>query len=88
VLGKGSIFKMDFIIEFNAHPHSKLPLDRLRWVQYKTCLRSFFTWENNEVENVGLFDEVGIIMEEGKKLIWYLGCVQKKTFIKVDMLIM
>jgi hypothetical protein len=26
---------------------------------------------------VGLFDDVGIIVEEGKKLIWYLGCVQK-----------
>ncbi len=26
---------------------------------------------------MGLFYDVGIIMEEGKKLIWYLGCVQK-----------
>jgi len=26
---------------------------------------------------VGLFYDVGIIMEEGKKLIWYLGCVHK-----------
>jgi hypothetical protein len=26
---------------------------------------------------VGLFDDVGIIMKGGKKLIWYLGYVQK-----------
>jgi hypothetical protein len=26
---------------------------------------------------MGLFDHVGIIMEESKKLIWYLGCGQK-----------
>ncbi len=68
---------MRLIIEFNAHPPFKLPLDRLRRVQYKTCWRGFITWEDHEVENVGLFDDVGIIMEGGKKLIWYLGYVQK-----------
>jgi hypothetical protein len=30
-----------------------------------------------KLKNVGLFDDVGIIMEGGKKLIWYLGHVQK-----------
>jgi hypothetical protein len=45
-------------------------------VQYKTCVRGSFTREDHEVEEVGLFDEVGIIMEEGKKLTWYLGCVK------------
>jgi hypothetical protein len=34
--------------------------------QYKTCIKGSFTQEE-----VGLFDNVGFIME-GKKLIWYL----------------
>jgi hypothetical protein len=46
-------------------------------VQYRTCVKGFLTQEVHEVEEVGLFYDVGIIMEEDKKLIWYLGCVQK-----------
>jgi hypothetical protein len=72
---KGPVFKMRFITEPNAHPPSKLPLDRLRRVKYGTCVKGYFTQEVREVEEVGLFDDVGIIMEEGKKLIWYLGHV-------------
>ncbi len=45
-------------------------------MQYKTCVRGSFTQEDHEVEEVGLFDDVGIIMGEGKKLTWYLGCVE------------
>jgi hypothetical protein len=30
VLGKGPVFKMKLVIELNAHPPSKLPLDKLR----------------------------------------------------------
>jgi hypothetical protein len=45
-------------------------------VQYKTCVRGSFTREDHEVEEVGLFDDVGIIMEEGKKLTWYLGRIK------------
>jgi hypothetical protein len=41
-------------------------------VQYGTCVKESFTQEVHEVEEVGLFYDVGIIMEEGKKLIWYL----------------
>ncbi len=80
VLGKGPFFKMKLIIELNAHPPSKLPLDKLRCVQYRTCVKGVFTQEVHEVEKVGLLYDVSIIMEEGKKLIWYLGRVQK--FIK------
>ncbi len=46
-------------------------------MQYRTCVKGFFTQEVHEVEKVGLFYDVSIIMEEGKKLIWYLGRVQK-----------
>ncbi len=48
----------------------------MRWMQYKTCVRGSFTQEDHEVEAMGLFDDVGIIMEEGKKLTWYLGRVK------------
>jgi len=77
VPGKGSIFKMRLITKLNAHSPYKLPLDRLRWVQYKTCVRGSFTQEDHEVEEVGLFDDVGIIMKEDKKLTWYLGCAKE-----------
>ncbi len=74
---KGSVFKMRLITELNAYPPSKLPLDRLRQVQYRTCVKSSFTQEVHAVEEAGLFYDVGIIMKKGKKLIWYLGHVQK-----------
>ncbi len=45
-------------------------------MQYKTYVRGSFTREDHEVEELGLFDDVGIIMEEVKKLTWYLGCVK------------
>jgi hypothetical protein len=60
------------ITELNAHPPSKLPLDKLRQKHYRTCVKGSFTQEVHEVEKVGLSDEVGIIMEKGRKLIWYL----------------
>ncbi len=44
-------------------------------MQYGTCVKGSFTQEVHEVEEVGLFYDVGIIMEKGKKLIWYLGHV-------------
>jgi len=74
---KGSVFKMGLITELNAHPPSKLPLDMLRQVQYRTCVKGSFTQEVHAVEEACLFYDVGIIMKEGKKLIWYLGHVQK-----------
>jgi hypothetical protein len=40
------------------------------------CKRFLYTQEDHEVEEVGLFNDVGIIIEEGKKLTWYLGCVK------------
>jgi len=46
-------------------------------VQYRTCVKGFFTQKVHEVEEVSVFDDVGFVMEEGKKLIWYLGLVQK-----------
>ncbi len=46
-------------------------------MQYKTCVKGSFTQKVHAVEEVGLYDDVGIIMEESKKLIWYFGCVQK-----------
>jgi hypothetical protein len=75
VPGKWSIFKIRLITKLNAHPPSKLPLDRWRQMKYRTCVKGSFTQEVHEVEEVDHFDDVGIIMEEGKKLIWYLGCV-------------
>jgi hypothetical protein len=40
---KGLVFKMKFIIEPNAHPPSKLPLNSLRHMQYKICVKGYFT---------------------------------------------
>ncbi len=40
-------------------------------MQYRTCVKGSLTQE------MGLFYDVGIIMEEGKKLIWYFRHVQK-----------
>jgi hypothetical protein len=59
-------------------------------MQYRTCVKGFFTQEVHEVKEVVFFNDVGIIMEEGKKLIWYLGRVQKiiNILIKVGILIM
>jgi hypothetical protein len=31
----------------------------------------------NEIQEIGLFYDVGILMEEGKSLTWYLGRIQK-----------
>jgi len=69
---KGSIFKMRLITKLNAHTPSKLPLDRLRQIHYRTCVEGSFTQEVHEVEEVGLSNDVGIIMEKSKKMIWYL----------------
>ena len=42
VPGKGDVFKMRLISELNSHPPSKLPLDRLRRVQYQTFADSSY----------------------------------------------
>jgi hypothetical protein len=68
---------MRLIIELNAHPPSKLPLDKLRWIHYKTCVKGFFTQKVHEIEEVGLSYGVGIIMEKGKKLILYSNIMIK-----------
>jgi len=45
---------MKLITELNAHTPSKLPLDKLRQIHYRTCGKSSFTQEVHEVEEVGL----------------------------------
>jgi hypothetical protein len=75
VAKKMSVFKMKLIIELNAHPPSKLPLKKLKQIHYKTCVKGSFTQGIHEVENMGLSNDVGIIMEKGIKLICYLGHV-------------
>ena len=78
VPGKGDVFKMRLISELNTHPASKLPLDRLIRVQYRTSTDSSYLSNNaHDLQEVGLFDDVGVLMEEGKNLVWYLGRVQK-----------
>ena len=78
VLGKGDVFKMRLISELNSHPPSKLPLDRLRQVQYKTSTdSSYLSNDTNDLQEIGLFDDVGVLMEERRSLTWYLGHVQK-----------
>ncbi len=49
---KGLVFKMRLIIELNTHPSLKLPLDKLRRMQYRTCVKGSFTQEVHEVEKV------------------------------------
>jgi hypothetical protein len=67
---------MRLIIELNAHPPSKLPLDRLRWVQYGTCVKGFSTQEVHEVEEVGLFYDVGIIWKKVKSWFGTWKCIE------------
>ena len=33
--------------------------------------------DTNDLQDIGLFDDVGVLMEEGRSLTWYLGRVQK-----------
>jgi hypothetical protein len=40
---KGSVFKMRLIIELNAYPPSKSPLNSLKQIQYTTCVKGYFT---------------------------------------------
>jgi hypothetical protein len=63
---------MKLITELNAHIPSNW---KLRRIHYRTCVKGSFTQEVHEVEEVGLSNDVGIIMEKGRKLIWYLGHV-------------
>jgi hypothetical protein len=77
VSGKGLVFKMRLIAELNTHSPSKLPIDRLRRVQYKACIGGSHFDYAHDIEEVGLFDDVAVIMEEGNTLTWYLGRVQK-----------
>ncbi len=56
-------FQNEVIIELNAHPPPKFPLCRLCWMQHKTCVSGSFTQEDREVEEMGLFDDVNIIMD-------------------------
>jgi len=51
----GSIFKMKLITKLNAHPPSKLPLDRFKQLHYKTCVKGSFTQEVHEVKRGGSF---------------------------------
>jgi hypothetical protein len=75
VAKKKKVFIMKLITKLNAHPPSKLSLERLKRIHYKICLKGFFTQGIHEVEDMGLSNDVGIIMEKGKKLTWYLGHV-------------
>ncbi len=51
----GSIFKMKLITKLNAHPPSKLPLDKFRQIHYRTCVKGSFTQEVHEVKRGGSF---------------------------------
>ena len=78
VPGKGDVFKMRLILELNSYPPSKLPLDRLRRVQYRTSANSsYLSNDTNGFQEIGLFDDICVLMEEGRSLTWYLGRVQK-----------
>jgi hypothetical protein len=63
-------------IKLKSYLSSKLPLDNLQQVQYRNSTQSTsFLEDPHEVEEVSFLDDVYIIMEEGKKLTWYLACV-------------
>ncbi len=66
--------EMEFIAKFDAHPHSKLHYKRLieMKILYKTCIRSSTIQNAHEIEVMVLFSDVDILVNEGKKLTWYL----------------
>lgn len=77
VPGKGQIYKMRLISELNIHSLEKLPLDRLRRVKYKNIDPNIYVHDDDQVY-VGLFDDVGLLFDEGEgKLVWHIGRVQK-----------
>jgi hypothetical protein len=56
--------------------HVQNCLDRLRRVQYQTFIDlGYMSRDANEIQESGLFDDVSILMEEGRSLIWYLDCI-------------
>ena len=77
MLRKGLVFKMrSKFIKLKSYLPSKLPLDNLQQVQYRNSIQSTsFLEDPHEVEEISFLDDVTIIMEEGKKLTWYLECV-------------
>ena len=71
------MYKMRLISELNIHSLEKLPLDRLRRVRYKSTDPNAYVHDDDQV-HVGLFDDVGLLFDEGKgKLVWHIGRVQK-----------
>jgi hypothetical protein len=74
---KGQIYKMRLISELNIHSFEKLPLDRLKRVTYKNIDPNIYVHDDDQVY-VKLFDDVGLVFDEGKgKLVWHIGRVQK-----------
>jgi hypothetical protein len=68
---------MEFIAKFDACPHSKLHCKQLIKVKilYKTCIKGSTTQNVDEIEVMVMFDDVDILVNEGKKLTWYFGHV-------------
>lgn len=76
VPGKGPVYKMRLVTELNQSPGS-LPLDRLRRVQVRKSAAPVGVLSNG-TEEIGLFDNVAVHLEEGEdRHAWYVGRVQK-----------
>ncbi len=69
--------EMEFIANFDACPHSKLHYKQLIEVKilFKTCIKGSTTQNVDENEVMVMFDDVDILVNEGKKLTWYFGHV-------------
>jgi hypothetical protein len=50
VAKKASIFKMKLITKLNAHRPSKLPLERLKGIHYKICVKGFLHKESMKLK--------------------------------------
>jgi len=66
VPSKSEVYKMRLMSELNIHSLEKLPLDRLRHVKYKNTDSDAYVHDNDQV-HVELFDDVGILFDEGKR---------------------
>ena len=73
--GKGLVYKMRVMTELNLAPSEKLPLDRLRRVQYHGLMENLLT--STDGPELGLFDDVAMLFEDNKQIVCYLGRVQK-----------
>lgn len=65
VPNKDQVYKMMLISKLNIYYVGNLSLDMLRYVRYKNTNPNTYMHDDNQM-HVGLFDDVGLLFDEGK----------------------